>query len=953
ATIAFDNPTKNDTLTPTDSALERMHLKMIHSNEMEGVQHVLQHNIQHDAHQAIQALSKLTLEGDESLDRPRLVPKSRRDVGKAPKAPLAIVQREQQRFERRRVIDSYRPVYKASEGMAEVDARSGGNRGYNNRKRRYREDDDFDRRPQRRRYEEPLASKIRKQLLSIAESPLKDPVEEAKDIAKALTDNYDDDELRNSFYELVILLTLEQPLKIPFTAAVVLYANDDKPELAKEVVTRVAAKAQSYLEAGVWRELKLLLRFLACMNGLFEGDGVFSTLEVLFDRAVDLQTTSSEDAIGLELVKVVLLTLPYLLATPGNGLEQKAVELLEKTEIIVTAPHILYDLVDPYPENGTDEKKPMACKSALLLLQNQLQKESSTEWELACIPRSYKRVEPAVDTVAEDGTTSTAAPAAAAAAKHAYPDFSVPSTINPGPKPLFPEVYFSLYADQDVKTVPPTTEIAASLVRDALVDTINILDFNRNATAKFLIDIDCYWAPNTFVKRATQFDKLRDVPADKPTWKPEDIAVDAVFSQIFQLPTPEHRLVYYHSIITESCKIAPAAIAPSLGRAIRFLFRSVDVMDLELAYRFMDWFAHHLSNFEFRWKWTEWLEDLNRSNLHPKKAFIVGALDKEIRLSFAKRIRDTIPEQYHPLIPEGKDKDVPDFKYADDRTPYSSEGKEILALLKKRAPESDVQQVINAIHEKAAALGVVDVLIPSTDAYVTAICYIGSKSLSHVLSCIERNKERLLAIGPASRGAQKQIITSVLEYWKDQPGIAVNIVDKLLNYAVITPMIVIEWAIVDHLDSGRMLAESYIYEMVSTTVFKVTNRIRQIIAARNQHGLPAEQVQMLDNTLTKERESMRELFAVIDDTLTGVATGANDAMIESFDGEEKEQEMLQSWGRRWLAVFRRKLAVEEAVVGEAAVGPLPESVHIGNGNGDVEGNGSAVAVQEIETDDIL
>jgi len=33
-----------------------------------------------------------------------------------------------------------------------------------------RDDDDYDRRPQRRRYEEPLSVKIRKQLLSIAES---------------------------------------------------------------------------------------------------------------------------------------------------------------------------------------------------------------------------------------------------------------------------------------------------------------------------------------------------------------------------------------------------------------------------------------------------------------------------------------------------------------------------------------------------------------------------------------------------------------------------------------------------------------------------------------------------------------------------------------------------------------------------------------------------------------
>ena len=71
--------------------------------------------------------------------------------------------------------------------MADYDRRTGGSRGgYNNRKRRYRgnsllartggladldaDDDEYDRRPQRRRYEEPLHLKIRKQLLSVAES---------------------------------------------------------------------------------------------------------------------------------------------------------------------------------------------------------------------------------------------------------------------------------------------------------------------------------------------------------------------------------------------------------------------------------------------------------------------------------------------------------------------------------------------------------------------------------------------------------------------------------------------------------------------------------------------------------------------------------------------------------------------------------------------------------------
>ena len=61
------------------------------------------------------------------------------------------------------------------------------------------------------------------------------------------------------------------------------------------------------------------------------------------------------------------------------------------------------------------------------------------------------------------------------------------------------------------------------------------------------------------------------------------------------------------------------------------------------------------------------MDDVELSNLHPKKAFIVGALEKEIRLSFAARIRGTLPEPYRPLISEAKEEDTPPFKYDSDR----------------------------------------------------------------------------------------------------------------------------------------------------------------------------------------------------------------------------------------------------------------------------------------------
>jgi nuclear cap-binding protein subunit 1 len=88
---------------------------------------------------------------------------------------------------------------------------------------------------------------------------------------------------------------LEQPLKIPFIATTVLVANTIKSDLAADILKRAVERFQRNVDAGAWREVKLLLRFFGCLQCIFEGDGVFAILEELFARAVDLQTASSED----------------------------------------------------------------------------------------------------------------------------------------------------------------------------------------------------------------------------------------------------------------------------------------------------------------------------------------------------------------------------------------------------------------------------------------------------------------------------------------------------------------------------------------------------------------------------------------------------------------------------------------------------------------------------------
>ncbi|KAG4423295.1 hypothetical protein IFR04_003529 [Cadophora malorum] len=827
--------------------------------------------------------------------------------------------------------------------MADYDQRPrGGRGGYNNRKRRYRDEDDYDRRPQRRRYEEPLSSRVRKQLLAIAEVPVKRVEDEVHSIAKTVCDNFEDEELKESFYELVAQLVVEQPFKIPFVAAVVLVANTmrkDGQAVAEEVLRRTALRTNAAIAKGEWRETKLLMKFLGSLQGLLDGEGVWTVLQDILTKAVDLQTENNEETIGPELVKIILFTIPYVMASSATDNQDKAASMVENTDIIASEPHVLQALVDPYPGNGKEEAA--SPTGVLMLLQKQLQNEASTGWELSCLPRPWKGV---FEEGREDVLTE--------APKHTLPAIIIPEAVSNGPRPLFPELYFSVYANQDVETVAPTSDIASCLIRDAIVDTINILDYNRNATARFLIDIDCYFSPGTFVKRATPFDRLRDIEGDRSTWKPEDVAVDAVFSQLFQLPAPEHKLVYYHSVLTESCKIAPAAIAPSLGRAIRYLYRSVDSMDLELSYRFMDWFAHHLSNFGFTWKWTEWIDDVELPSLDPKKAFIEGALDKEIRLSFAQRIKGTLPAPYQALITEEKEKDTPDFKYSLPDTPFAQEGQEIMTLLRKKSPEDTIQPVIDRIHAQATEMKLGDELVYSTDAYVTAICYIGSKSLSHVLSCIERCKERLLALGPASPAARKQIIDSVMEYWKDQPGIGVNIVDKLLNYTILSPASVIDWALSK---DGSRLGQAHVYEMISATIGKVTNRVRQVVRAKKVPGLLPEQRALMEETVERERKAMKDLFDSMEDQLVAWASGSKDQMVQSGDAGGPEDRMIKQWAERWLRVFRRKIAVEEAwvlefesqKVEEFVAGVTVEKASV-NANANGEGSGNAMAVDEVD-----
>jgi len=119
--------------------------------------------------------------------------------------------------------------------------------------------------------------------------------EEVTGIARLVAENDDDSHHRETFIDLVCQVVLEQPLKTPFVAAVVLVLNTLKAEIAFEVLRKIAQATEDKIKLGDWRGVKLNLKFLACLQTCLEGEGLFPLLEDLFSRAVDLQTASSDD----------------------------------------------------------------------------------------------------------------------------------------------------------------------------------------------------------------------------------------------------------------------------------------------------------------------------------------------------------------------------------------------------------------------------------------------------------------------------------------------------------------------------------------------------------------------------------------------------------------------------------------------------------------------------------
>lgn len=662
-------------------------------------------------------------------------------------------------------------------------------------------------------------------------------------------------------FNTVQAVVIEQPHKIPLLAGAIQIANGMESSIGKLCVESFHSRIQEAIEKGNWNSVKLLTRFVAALYPMLadNGGGLFKLLNALLDKSIELQKASEKRSpLGQELYTASLLALPCLISSVTISdapelLTQSIKDFIIKSrEFPILEDAKALNILKPW----TGQNLPYENRNFVPILRSVM--DSLVENNLA-IPSMLDISSLIESEMPKDGHF----------VPHAFSALNIPENI----KDLAPykgidykteRLFFSAYLPDILATVPPVETLESVMFRDISTDVINNMDFNRKEVARQLITLDLFFDKRTFTEPGISMDRLQALHADSPkesTWKVEDVAMEAVLEGIFKLPCSAFYGSYFHAILIEACIMAPQAIAPVFGRAIRFLYSHLDQMDVELHHRFLDWFSHHLSNFGFSWKWQEWKDDIGLPDLHPRKVFIKQLIEKEVRLSYAQRVKETLPEeliQYVKAAPE-----EPIFKFLEPESRYQTEVHKLVSLLREGNEKEDIDSLLKEISEKANSLEgeSQEALKIVIDIAVSTTCYLGNRSISHAESWIARCKDMLLDVCPND---YNKTIESVLEYWKEQPYVALLVVFQLIKQGILPPSAYV-----------KSFQEPFSRDLLTTNHgWEMLNRVLDFTVAHSVHGQAANKAQIFSELLN--------VFATL------ISVQEQDASEEAMEVEEEE-----------------------------------------------------------------
>ncbi|KDR74497.1 hypothetical protein GALMADRAFT_250474 [Galerina marginata CBS 339.88] len=671
--------------------------------------------------------------------------------------------------------------------------------------------DDYEDR--RRDFETP-DDKLKTAIIKLGEV---DPVEELPRLEQQIRDHVP----RNIpiLSEAFRIGVTEQPYKIPFYAALLRLLHNpselgipDEAPLGRLILEDFWKGFQSYVDKVAWRETRLCIHFFAHLTvaKLVSTDSMFSLLRsftavldefgVSHGRAKRAALCAGE---GLVMAGPVLKDhSPAGVDEIINAIQAYADTTTQQKWLVSPSTRISSQAI---PNDSTVELLDILLSSLIAL------NESNFKDTGSCIPQPYQNhpeIDPSV--LSPYILPVVLVPPEVIELDSMSADSGEESQVK---KEEWPEFFIQLFPD-DVS--PDPNSPAGYVVRTALLDIVDIFEVNRKECARLLLEYPKWNLPGTFKPKPGA--PVTAEPLLGKDWQLESTIIETVLGAYLLLPESSKKSIYCIALITELCKLSPSTVGPAVGKSIRKLYTSLsDGLDVEVARRFAEWFAVHMSNFGFAWVWKEWVPDLSLPIQHPRRAFMRRAVEFEIRLAYHDRILKTLPEsmQSPEAYTIAEQAPGPAYEYDDPINPHHDAAQAVLNLFRGRAKAEDViahlDSLKNNLETSDDGQVNVDSLIRSI--VVQSLLHIGSRSFSHFLNAIERYLPLLrnLASGGTSGSsgtgnpeAKADVLTAAASFWKHNRQMVAIVFDKLMQYQIVDPTDVVAWTFLNGVAVGQL-----------------------------------------------------------------------------------------------------------------------------------------------------
>lgn len=367
--------------------------------------------------------------------------------------------------------------------------------------------------------------------------------------------------------------------------------------------------------------------------------------------------------------------------------------------------------------------------------------------------------------------------------------------------------------------------------------------------------------------------------------------VEGLFSQLCAMPEPTFAPVYYGTLFVDLCRVKDSRLPVKLLTAVEAMFQDAGLFDPESFDRLTEWFSFHLSNFEYKWNWSDWAlyADADMVDKFPFRAqFCKDVLSRCIRLSYYERILDIVPEEMKYFLPPkpsngnmsrfddavndnlmtvvtGKDKQ--EAKVVMDR---------LCSLLPIRSVPPDAE-----LQKKAES----DANRLRLSSLIRAILLAGCKTLSHFDTVAERYLSLLLQMTEAGGIAAKRLVTSEVScFWGEVHIRRMYVLDKLSMHRVIDGLSIIDSVLSEERADGQemvpltddelkqKLGESSSWEMVRLVMQRARARedgARAELTAASQAAAAANEGETeraelrLENAKTGTERAKKEISELL------------------------------------------------------------------------------------------